>query len=175
MGAVITSELVAYGFLAATVVWGDFPRSIFVIDALICTVLIGASRFGERGAMRLLGSMLRRTDRRRTVIVGAGRAGRSLLRELRETPGEVVVGFVDDDARLRGRRLQGVPVLGGIDDIGRILGSVRPETVLVTIPNAGRERLDVVVGSCAQAEVPCRFVRRETDLDPRVVLGAARE
>ena len=175
VAAVVTSELVAYGFLSATVVWGGFPRSVFVIDALICTVLIGASRFGERGAMRLLGSMLRRTDRRRTVIVGAGRAGRSLLRELRETPGEVVVGFVDDDARLRGRRLQGVPVLGGIDDIGRILGSVRPETVLVTIPNAGRERLDVVVGSCAQAEVPCRFVRRETDLDPRVVLGAARE
>jgi UDP-GlcNAc:undecaprenyl-phosphate/decaprenyl-phosphate GlcNAc-1-phosphate transferase len=175
VGAVVTSELVAYGFLAATVVWGDFPRSIFVIDALICTVLIGISRFWERGAMRVLGSLFRRADRRRTVIVGAGRAGRSLLRELRETPGEVVVGFVDDDPRLRGRRLQGVPVLGGIDDLDRILGSARPETVLVTIPDAGRERLDSVVETCTQAEVPCRFVRRETDLDPRVVLGAARE
>jgi len=175
VGAVVTAELVAYGFLSATVVWGDFPRSIFVIDALICTVLIGASRFWERAAMRVLGSLFSRADRRRTVIVGAGRAGRSLLRELRETPGEVVVGFVDDDPRLRGRRLQGVPVLGGIDDMGRILGSTHPETVLVTIPDAGRERLDTLVESCAVAEVPCRFVRRETDLDPRVVLGAARE
>ena len=55
----------------------------------------------------------------------------------------------------------------------RILASTRPETVLVTIPDAPRERLDVVVEACARAEVPCRFVRRETDLDPRVVLGAA--
>jgi UDP-GlcNAc:undecaprenyl-phosphate GlcNAc-1-phosphate transferase len=175
VAAVVTSELVAYGFLSATVVWGDFPRSIFIIDALICIVLIGASRFSERAAFRALGSLLRRAERRRTLIVGAGRAGRSLLRELRETPGEVVVGFVDDDARLRGRRLQGVPVLGGAGDIDRILETTRPETVLVTIPNAPRERLDLVVEGCGRAEVPCRFVRRETDLDPRVVLGAVRE
>jgi FlaA1/EpsC-like NDP-sugar epimerase len=97
------------------------------------------------------------------------------MRELRETPGEIVVGFVDDDARLRGRRLQGVPVLGGAHEIDRILDSSRPATVLVTIPDAPRERLDLVVEGCAQAEVPCRFVRRETDLDPRVVLGAVRE
>ena len=175
VAAVVTSELVAYGFLSATIVWGDFPRSIFVIDAIICTVLIGASRFWERAAFRALGSLLGRSERRRTLIVGAGRAGRSLLRELRETPGEVVVGFVDDDARLRSRRLQGVAVLGGAHEIERILGSARPETVLVTIPDAPRERLDMVVEACAQAEVPCRFVRRQTDLDPRVVLGAVRE
>src|SRR2546430_3071537 len=175
VAAVVTSELVAYGFLSATIVWGDFPRSIFVIDALICTVLIGASRFWERAAFRALGSLLGRAGRPRTLIVGAGRAGRSLLRELRETPGEIVVGFVDDDARLRGRRLQGVPVLGGAHEIERILGSARPETVLVTIPDAPRERLDLLVEGCARAEVPFRFVRPETDLDPRVVMGAASE
>jgi UDP-GlcNAc:undecaprenyl-phosphate GlcNAc-1-phosphate transferase len=173
IAAVVTSELVAFGFLAATQVWGGFPRSIFVIDAVLCTVLIGASRFWERAAARALSTLIARSDRRRTLIVGAGRAGRSLLRELRETPGEQVVGFIDDDARLRGRRLQGVPVLGSSMEIERILGSTRPATVLVTIPDAPRERLDLVVEGCAQAQVPCRFVRRETDLDPRVVLGAA--
>jgi UDP-GlcNAc:undecaprenyl-phosphate GlcNAc-1-phosphate transferase len=172
IAAVVTSELVAFGFLAATQAWGGFPRSVFVIDAVICTVLIGASRFWERAAARALSTFVGRSARRRTLIVGAGRAGRSLLRELRETPGEQVVGFIDDDARLRGRRLQGVPVLGGAQEIERILGSTRPEAVLVTIPDAPRERLDLVVEGCARAEVPCRFVRRETDLDPRVVLGA---
>ncbi len=173
VAAVITSELVAFGFLAATQVWGGFPRSIFVIDAVISTVLIGAARFWERAAARALSTFISRRTRHRTLIVGAGRAGRSLMRELRETPGEQVIGFVDDDARLRGRRLQGVPVLGGAHEIDRILGSTRPETVLVTIPDAPRERLDLVVQGCTRAEVPCRFVRRETDLDPYVVLGAA--
>jgi UDP-GlcNAc:undecaprenyl-phosphate GlcNAc-1-phosphate transferase len=172
VGAVVTSEVVAYLILEATQTWGTFPRSIFIIDALICTLVIGASRFWERAFVRGVSSLTGRGERRRTLIVGAGRGGRSLLRELRETAGEHVVGFVDDDQRLAGRRLQGTPVLGGLDEIERILSRARPDTVLVTIPEAPRERLGLVIDACALAQVPCRFVRRETDLDPRAVLGA---
>jgi UDP-GlcNAc:undecaprenyl-phosphate/decaprenyl-phosphate GlcNAc-1-phosphate transferase len=173
VGAVVVSEVVAYLILDATQVWGAFPRSIFIIDALVCTVLVGASRFWERAFVRAVSSLTGRGGRRRTLIVGAGRGGRSLLRELRETAGEQVVGFVDDDQRLVRRRLQGVPVLGGLLEIETILAKVRPDTVLVTIPDAPRERLSLVNDACALAEVPCRFVRRETDLDPRIVLGAS--
>jgi UDP-GlcNAc:undecaprenyl-phosphate/decaprenyl-phosphate GlcNAc-1-phosphate transferase len=172
VGAVVVSEVVAYLILEATQAWGAFPRSIFVIDALICTLVIGASRFWERAFVRGVSSLTGRGERRRTLIVGAGRGGRSLLRELRETAGEQVVGFVDDDQRLAGRRLQGTPVLGGLGEIEQILSRARPDTVLVTIPDAPRERLGLVIDACALAQVPCRFVRRETDLDPRAVLGA---
>jgi len=172
-GAVIVSELIAYLILDATQVWGPFPRSIFVIDALVCTLVIGASRFWERGFVRAVSALTGRTGRKRTLIVGAGRGGRSLLRELRETAGEQVVGFVDDDQRLARRRLQGVPVLGGLLEIESVLEKAQPDTVLVTIPDAPRERLGLVIDACALAEVPCRFVRRETDLDPRLVLGAS--
>jgi UDP-GlcNAc:undecaprenyl-phosphate/decaprenyl-phosphate GlcNAc-1-phosphate transferase len=173
IAAVVTSEFIAFGVLAAVQDLGDFPKSVFVIDALICTVLVGASRFWERAAARGLSSF--HAARRRTLIVGAGRGGRSLLRELRETPGEQVVGFVDDDPRLRRSRMQGVPVLGGMLDVARVLHRTRPDIVLVTIPEADRSRLDTVVAACAAAEVPCRFVRREVDLDPIVVLGSATE
>jgi UDP-GlcNAc:undecaprenyl-phosphate GlcNAc-1-phosphate transferase len=173
VGAVVVSEVVAYLILDATQVWGPFPRSIFIIDALVCTVLVGASRFWERAFVRAVSSLTGRSERRRTLIVGAGRGGRSLLRELRETHGEQVVGFVDDDPRLSRRRLQGVPVLGALMEIEPILARTRPDAVLVTIPDAPREKLGLVVDACALADVPCRFVRRETDLDPRVVLGAA--
>jgi FlaA1/EpsC-like NDP-sugar epimerase len=135
--------------------------------------VIGASRFWERGFVRAVSALTGRTDRKRTLIVGAGRGGRSLLRELRETAGEQVVGFVDDDQRLARRRLQGVPVLGGLLEIESVLAKAQPDTVLVTIPDAPRERLGLVIDACALAEVPCRFVRRETDLDPRLVLGAS--
>jgi UDP-GlcNAc:undecaprenyl-phosphate GlcNAc-1-phosphate transferase len=173
VGAVVVSEVVAYLILDATQVWGSFPRSIFIIDALVCTLLVGASRFWERAFVRAVSSLTSRGERQRTLIIGAGRGGRSLLRELRETPGGQVVGFVDDDPRLSRRRLQGVPVLGGTTEIETILGRVRPDAVLVTIPDAPRERLGLVIDACALAQVPCRFVRRETDLDPRVVLGAS--
>ena len=172
VAAVVVSEVVAYLILDATQTWGPFPRSVFIIDALICTVLIGASRFWERAFVRGVSSLTGRAERHRTLIVGAGRGGRSLLRELRETPGEQVVGFVDDDPRLSRRRLQGVPVLGDTSEIEQILSKARPDTVLVTIPDAPRERLGLVVDACALAQLPCRFVRRQTDLDPDIALRA---
>jgi hypothetical protein len=58
-------------------------------------------------------------------------------------------------------------------EIESVLAKTRPDTVLVTIPDAPRERLGLVIDACTMAEVPCRFVRRETDLDPRVALGAS--
>ncbi len=173
--AVAASEVLAFAFIAATRSFGDFPRSIFVVDALVCAVLVGISRFWERAVVRALGSLKGRADRRRTLIVGAGSSGRSLLRELRETPGEHVVGFVDDDLALRRRRIQGVAVLGDSEDLERILERTTPDTVFITIPNAARSRLDTIVAACERAGIPCRFVRRETDLEPSVVLRATVE
>ncbi|TML89548.1 MAG: hypothetical protein E6G08_04930 [Actinobacteria bacterium] len=175
VGAVVVSELIAFGFLSATQPWGDFPRGAFIVDALLAIVLVGGSRFAERALDRGIGGFRDRTSKRRTLIVGAGRSGRSLMRELRETPGERVVGLVDDDRSLRHKRLQGAPVIGTLQEIGLALGRTEPDLVLVTIPNAPRERLDFVLQACERAGVACRFVRRETDLDPSVVLGAAAE
>jgi FlaA1/EpsC-like NDP-sugar epimerase len=112
--------------------------------------------------------------RRRVLVVGAGRSGRSIARELRETPGEQVVGFVDDDARLWRRRLIGVPVLGSTDEMRRIVVEARVDAVLVTIPDAPSERLDFVREACAKAGVDCRFVRRAIDPDPWTSLTAGR-
>ena len=103
VAAVALSELVGYGIIAGYNGFEGFPQSVYVIDALIAIVLVGASRFGERALARVLTVLTDRSERRRTMIVGAGRGGRSLLRELRETPGEQVA-FVDDDPRLRRRR-----------------------------------------------------------------------
>ena len=169
--AVGTSELVATAYMSSTQALSDFSRSFFVVDALLGMVVIAGSRFAERGLVVGLRSMRERTGRR-AVIVGAGRTGRSLMRELRETAGERVVGFVDDNPRLRRRRVHGVPVIGTTYELERLLERTQPDIVLVTIPNASRGRLDAIVDACAGARVDCRFVRREIDLDPRVVLGS---
>jgi len=172
--AVAVSEALAFGFVAATQSpFRDFPRAVFLVDILLCSALVGASRFWERAASRGLASLRGRADRRRVLIVGAGRTGRSLLRELRETPGERVVGFVDDDPRLWRRRLQGAPVLGSADEAARIIVEARPEQVLVTIPNAPRERLEFVIDACARAGVELHFVRREFAAEPAAARSTA--
>jgi UDP-GlcNAc:undecaprenyl-phosphate GlcNAc-1-phosphate transferase len=172
--AVIVSEIFAVAFMVMTQDMRDFDRSFFVVDALVCMVAITASRFAERTIVIGSRSVRDRTARR-ALIVGAGRNGRSMMRELRETPGERVVGFVDDNPQLRRRSVHGVKVIGTTGELPRLLERTEPDIVLVTIPNAPRETLDAVIEACEQAGVACRFVRREIDLDPRVIFGAASE
>ncbi|HUG55589.1 MAG TPA: hypothetical protein VMJ92_00810, partial [Candidatus Limnocylindrales bacterium] len=161
-------------YLTATQELGDFALRLFALDALLCTAVIAASRFAERGILRTFGSF-RREGARRTLIVGAGRAGRSLHRELRETPGERMVGFLDDNARLRRRRVQGAPVHGTLDDVSPVLARTSADRVLVTIPDAPRERLELVLAACRQAGVACGFVRREIYAESDAAVGAAAE
>ncbi len=170
--AVFLSEGIAVLFLALSQArsFETYSKSVFVIDAIICTLLIGLSRLAERAFTPALGPLTRPAGRRRVLIVGAGRGGRSLLRELRETAGEQVVGFIDDDPRLRHRRMHGVQILGAPAEIEAVLEKRKPDVVFVTIPDAPRERLDFVVASCERAGIACSFVRRHTDLDPAVVL-----
>ena len=173
--ACVLSEAAAFLFTWATVPFNGFPRSVYLIDVLLCTFLIGLSRFWERALARGLSALVGRGDQRRILIVGAGRSGRSLLRELRETPGERVVGFVDDDAALRRRRIQGVSIVGGLDDVGWAVGRLAPDAVYVTIPGAPQDRLDAVLEACRRAAVPCSLVRREIEVTHAVPLGIAAE
>ncbi len=171
-GAIGVSELVALAYMVLTRSLGDFSRSFFVVDALTCFVAVSASRLAERSIVTGLRSYRSRTGRR-TLIVGAGRTGRSLMRELRETTGERVVGFVDDNPAVRRRRVHGVAIVGSTFELERLLPRYAPDLVLVTIPDAPRDVLDRIVNACDEAGVACRFVRREIDLDPRVALAAA--
>jgi UDP-GlcNAc:undecaprenyl-phosphate GlcNAc-1-phosphate transferase len=172
--AVALSEAAALAYLEWTQVVppGAFPRGIFVVDALLCGGLVALSRFAERAAMRWK-ARTRGTAPRRTLIVGAGRSGRSLHRELRETPGERVVGYVDDNPRLRRRRLQGVPVRGTLADAEQVVAHLHPDVVLVTIPAAPRDRIDLVLAACEGAGVECRFVTRRFESSSAALLDPA--
>ncbi len=166
--AVALSEVLALAVVAATRPLGGFPVRVFVVDAVLCTALVTASRLALRLLPELAGAR-RQGARRRIVVVGAGRAGRSLVRELREDGSARAVAFVDDNAALRGRRIQGVPVVGTTFEIDSVIKTARPDEVLVSIPNAPTEHLDSIVHACAAATVPCRFVHRYTETMAPVV------
>ena len=141
---------------------GSFPAvQIFAIDALLCTALVGSSRL----ALRLLPeTFAQRGDRRRVLVVGAGRAGRSVARDLREGSDARAVGFLDDNSRIRRRRILGISVVGSLDEAERAIASTRADEVLVSIPSAPPERLELVVGAAERARIPCRTVRQHVEL-----------
>jgi UDP-GlcNAc:undecaprenyl-phosphate GlcNAc-1-phosphate transferase len=139
----------------------SFPGAeVFVVYALLCTLVVGTSRL----ALRLLPEAhALRHHRRRVLIVGAGRFGRGLARELRDGHEARVVAFLDDNPRVRRRRIQGITVVGALDEAARAIASARAEEVLVTIPSAPQQRLDAVVHAALAAGIPCRIVRRRTE------------
>ena len=139
-------------FMSATRPRGDFPRAIFVIDALLCTLLIGASRFWERAAyrgvttLRTLGPATARARRRRRTqrpqlraraARDAGRAGRRLRRRR-------PAALAPAPARRAGARQRR-------RDAREIIAEARPDLVFVAIPDAPSERLDLVLDACVDA------------------------
>ena len=150
---------VTIGIVRAIRSFLDFPLEVFIVDALLCMTLVAASRLVLRMLPGL--SNMRGAPQKRVLIVGAGRSGRALARELAETPETRVVGFVDDNPALRRRRIHGVTVHGALGDVEAVLGELEIDEVLVTIPEAASEHLEQLVAACSAAGVGCRFVVRE--------------
>src|SRR5919108_164351 len=112
-------QFLADAVVAAQPFSADIPRSVVVMDFLICLLLA----FGARMVGRLVAERPSRAARRRkgreTLVVGAGSGGQMVVREMLLNPnlGSKAVGFVDDDPRKRGMRLLGLKVLGSTDEI----------------------------------------------------------
>ena len=133
-----------------------FSRGVFLIDAVLLTIAIVATR----SSFRILGRVAARSSphKRRVAIYGAGTLGQLLAREMQantEWNREPVV-FLDDQRQLRSRRLIGVPVRGSLDDLERIIRSMSIEEVLLSSPAINGHVEKRVREVCAALDVPVR-------------------
>src|ERR1700753_817769 len=151
----ISSALLVIAFAVVQPFDHRLPRSVEVIDFMLTLILIA----GARLLVRLIverPSKGARVPRHEVLVVGAGKGGQMVVRELRLNPalGGTAIGFVDDDPRKRGMRTNGgVKVLGSTDEIAPILDETDPDEVIIAIPSApGTLRAKVVAGSpCASS------------------------
>jgi FlaA1/EpsC-like NDP-sugar epimerase len=106
-----------------------YPRSVMIIDPLLLVCLMGGLRLAHRMAPALRPC----ASRRRVLVIGAGDAAEMIVREMRRHPeyGYEPVGFVEDDPRWKDQRIHGVPVLGGVRDLVRIMLAEHPHEVLI--------------------------------------------
>jgi FlaA1/EpsC-like NDP-sugar epimerase len=88
----------------------------------------------------------------RLYIIGAGFAGQTLANEIRAKAvfGEVVA-FLDDDPEKIGRKIDGIPVLGPIRDVARLLRMNPADEAIIAIPSASREYLKELYGILKRA------------------------
>ena len=107
-----------------------------------------------------------RTDKSalRVLILGAGQAGEALVRDLRRVGAYQPVGFLDDAAKLRGSYLQGLPVLGRIEDVSRIAPETAAKLLVIAMPSLDATEMRRVVAACERTGLPFRTVPRLNDL-----------
>jgi FlaA1/EpsC-like NDP-sugar epimerase len=112
----------------------------------------------------------------RVLILGAGRAGEALVRDLRRAGAYTPVGFLDDAAHLRGRKLHGVPVLGTVDDVADRARETAARLLVIAMPSANAASLQRAVAACERSGVPFRTVPRLNDvLEGRSLPGELKE
>ena len=88
----------------------------------------------------------------RAVIYGAGELGNTLVRQNQK--GKLpyhIVGFVDDDPKLIGTYMLGIKVFGTVDDLAKVLTSLRAKTLIIAITSIDQERMLRAVDAAKEA------------------------
>jgi FlaA1/EpsC-like NDP-sugar epimerase len=112
----------------------------------------------------------------RTLILGAGGAGEALVRDLRRVGTHHPVGFLDDAPRMRGSKVQGVPVIGRIEDVAEVARETAAQLLVIAMPSVDAQLLRNVVAACERSGVPFRMVPRLQDvLEGRSLPGELKE
>jgi exopolysaccharide biosynthesis polyprenyl glycosylphosphotransferase len=128
-----------------------------ILEAVVLTIVLLS---GARLIQRLVQAQLRRRGHGvdRVLIVGAGDAGRAVMRSLVALPqlGYQVVGFVDDDPAKGdiGR----FKALGQLDNLPALLKSERVDEVIITLPWMYQRQIISLVRACEAHHVRARVV-----------------
>ncbi len=138
-----------------------FPRSVLIIDWMISIVLIGGSRYG----LRMLAEMKNRNgngkasrDTKKALIIGAGDAGALVAKELLKNPfiNLKPIGFLDDNPDKLQQQIHGVPVIGRLKDLSKVINSRRVDEVIIAIPSAPGYAIRTVSEICRKKHIPYR-------------------
>lgn len=138
---------------------GNFPRSVFIIDFIICTGLVAGIRF----SVRLFRERYRwgrfDQEQKKILIVGAGDAGILTLKEYRNSPGSgEVVGFIDDDRTKHKGTIYGKKILGGKENISNIVEVYNVAEIILAIPSAKGETIRDIISHCPASKVKIKII-----------------
>lgn len=136
----------------------EMGRSVLFIDYLICFFLIVASRFMPRILVKF--KKTKSTAYKRALIVGAGSAGETVVRELLNSEVKTYkpIGFVDDNKTKTGSSIHGIKVLGITDDISDIIGHYNVDEVIIAIPSASGKLIREIISKCEAPGVKIKIV-----------------
>jgi exopolysaccharide biosynthesis polyprenyl glycosylphosphotransferase len=162
LAAVPVATLVFAGVLYLS--YRDVPRLLFLYFFCIDLALLLAWRALLWAFLHLAGRS--REPRRKVLIAGAGAVGAAVATNLqhREWTGLQVVGFVDDDPQKQGTEVNGLPVLGALEDTPRLIEDKGIQEVVFALPLRAHQELASLVFALQSMPVVVKVVPDFFDL-----------
>ena len=155
---------VLYAALIAGIGISGVPRSVGIIQPMLLLLAVGASRALARYWLGgLYREQLRRSSLPKVLIYGAGSAGRQLAAAIANSHEMRAVGFLDDDDRLHGQIVNGLPIHSS-DALEEIIAVENISTVLLAFPSASRRRRNEILERIRSARVAVRTLPNMSDL-----------
>ncbi|MGW9949949.1 FlaA1/EpsC-like NDP-sugar epimerase [Rhizobium leguminosarum] len=182
MAAFITvlKAIAIYGFAFMTIFTAlsvpGVPRTVGILQPFLLLIAIGLSRLGIR---YWLGDAYQRILHKnmlaKVLIYGAGKAGRQLAAALMNSAELNVVGYLDDDPRLKGGVMGGLPIYDP-SDLPVLAEALGVHNVLLALPSASRQRRNEILEHIRKARVNVRTLPDLTALaQGRIAVSDIRE
>jgi len=146
-----------------TLVIFDFNHFNFGLY-LIAFFVVSTGTIGMRLSYRFLRFYLRSKDgkflRTRTLIIGAGSAGVLMLEEINNNKEfqKKVIGFIDDNERVIGKTVRGIPVLGKTDDLSEIAQKHKIDTIIIAIPSLNLKETTLLLNKAEEARCKIKLM-----------------
>jgi len=176
----VARTMLLYGvaFAAIFTFWSvdGVPRTVGLIQPILLLLLVGASRASARVWLGgLYHQQLRKASLPQALIYGAGSAGRQLASAMASSPEIRVVGFLDDDDRLHGHVLNGLPIHNPAD-LAEVLNGTSITDVLLALPSVSRQRRNEILNELKPHKVAVRTLPGLSDIATgKVSLSDVRE
>lgn len=145
------------------VIFQHITLRALAITWMMHVFLIGGSRFFWR---LYRDSYIKPTaEQKRTLIVGAGAAGRMVVRQLLYRNSELLpVAFIDDDVKKHNLQVMGVPIYGDINHIEQIAGDLNIEHIVIAIPSLKPRELNKIYLECSKTRIKTQILPKIEDI-----------
>ncbi|WP_242219294.1 nucleoside-diphosphate sugar epimerase/dehydratase [Bacillus cereus group sp. BfR-BA-01380] len=159
----ITLSIVTTAFVQKIVIHEVYFR-LLAVTWMIHILLIGGSRF----IWRMFRDAYFKNDdtKKRTLIIGAGSAGTMVTRQLLQNNDTELlpVAFIDDNVKKHYLDILGIPVIGGVNQIERVVQELNIESIVIAIPSLSKKGLNAIFKECSKTKAKTQILPMLEDL-----------
>ena len=136
--------------LLITVIYYRMPISYYLWGSCFQMILLVAARFSYRFLLLEIRRVRSSDGSHNVMVIGAGGAGQTIIRSIvrNRLSGDKVVCIIDDNPNKWNRYIDGIPIVGGRDDIMHFVEKYDIDKIYIAIPSASKENKRDIINIC---------------------------